>query len=101
MIKVIILIAAYAIAAAATAQTPPPQNSVLNAAGGRYVFGQISELRRDPYLLDTLTGRLWVQICAVPHKDNPSQCAVSALQPIAYSDSKGNLVGFTPSPSSK
>jgi hypothetical protein len=101
MIKIIILIAAYAIAATATAQTPSPQNSVLNAAGGRYVFGQISELRRDQYLLDTLTGRLWLQICAVPRKDDPNQCAVSALQPIAFSDSKGNVVGFTPTPSSK
>lgn len=31
----------------------------LGVDGGRFVFGQISEMRRDQYLLDTQTGQVW------------------------------------------
>lgn len=31
----------------------------LSAPGGRFVFGQTSEFRRDQFMLDTQTGRLW------------------------------------------
>jgi hypothetical protein len=37
----------------------PPQARVLQADGGRFVFGQISDFRRDQFMLDTKTGRLW------------------------------------------
>ena len=92
----IIFAVALSFAAAATAQTTSPPGVVLGVSGGRYVFGQVSEYRRDQYLLDTLTGRMWVQICAVPVVKDPKQCAFSALQPIAYSDEKGDLTGFVP-----
>jgi hypothetical protein len=36
------------------------EGSVLSAAGGRYVFGQLSLVRADQYLLDTKEGRLWI-----------------------------------------
>jgi len=36
-----------------------PQVGVLSCAGGRYVFGQISDSSKDQFMLDTLTGRLW------------------------------------------
>jgi hypothetical protein len=36
-----------------------PTHTILSSGNGRYVFGQISEYRRDQYLLDTQTGRLW------------------------------------------
>ncbi len=39
-----------------------PQESrqeILNTAGGRFVFGQISDSSKDKFMLDTLTGRLW------------------------------------------
>ncbi|MBW2064198.1 MAG: hypothetical protein JRJ03_04610 [Deltaproteobacteria bacterium] len=35
------------------------EGGVLSSAGGRYVFGQISDSSRDQFMLDTLTGRLW------------------------------------------
>jgi hypothetical protein len=40
---------------------PPqkPQPNVLCSAGGRFVFGQISDSAKDQFMLDTLTGRLW------------------------------------------
>lgn len=57
-----------------TADTKQFQQKVLTAVNGRYVFGQISNFRRDQYLLDTQTGRLWVM---VEDKDNNSK-----LQPV-------------------
>jgi hypothetical protein len=33
---------------------------VLQNSGGRFVFGQVSLMRSDQYLLDTQTGRMWV-----------------------------------------
>lgn len=32
---------------------------VLSSQGGRYVFGQISRMREDQFMLDTQTGQLW------------------------------------------
>ncbi|MBW1997561.1 MAG: hypothetical protein JRJ29_06295 [Deltaproteobacteria bacterium] len=42
-------------------QVPQQQavGGVLGCAGGRYVFGQISDSSKDQFMLDTLTGRLW------------------------------------------
>ena len=34
----------------------------LSAEGGRFVFGQISDMARHQYMLDTKTGRLWVVV---------------------------------------
>lgn len=41
------------------AQSDDIHPTVLSAAGGRYVFGQVNSLRADQYLLDTKTGRMW------------------------------------------
>ena len=48
----------YSLGADAVKVTPP-QQKLLSSENGRYVFGQISEFRRDQYMLDTKTGRLW------------------------------------------
>lgn len=45
-------------AATVHAESATPKNSVL-AGSGRYAFGQISDFRRDQYMLDTQTGKLW------------------------------------------
>jgi len=47
------------VALAQPVKVVPPQNKILESSGGRYVFGQISKYRRDQYMLDTKTGRLW------------------------------------------
>lgn len=65
------------------------RNKVLANANGRYVFGQVSEFRRDQYLLDTQTGRLWV---IVADKENNSK-----LQPIAFVQIWGDEA-FIPDP---
>jgi hypothetical protein len=36
-----------------------PRQEILNTAGGRFVFGQISDSSKDQFMLDTFTGRLW------------------------------------------
>jgi hypothetical protein len=40
-------------------QVTMDKGKVLSAAGGRFVFGQISDSGKDQFMLDTLTGRLW------------------------------------------
>ena len=34
----------------------------LGTEGGRYVLGQISEFRRDQFMLDTKSGRVWTVV---------------------------------------
>ncbi|NTV32731.1 MAG: hypothetical protein HGA50_05510 [Deltaproteobacteria bacterium] len=40
-------------------QVTMDKGKVLSAAGGRFVFGQISDSGKDQFMLDTQTGRLW------------------------------------------
>lgn len=96
---ILALLALHAVSAHAQVQTPPPgQGAALSATGGRYVFGQISESRRDQYLLDTQTGRLWVQACIASNKEDPKQCAQTGLVPVSFTDGKGDPAGFAPAP---
>jgi hypothetical protein len=44
---------------ASPTQVTMDKGKVLSAAGGRFVFGQISDSGKDQFMLDTLTGRLW------------------------------------------
>ena len=66
--KKIILTICLSVCASAFAQTPPSvqRPGALSSAGGRFVFGQISDFRRDQYLLDTQTGRLWKVVLRTP-----------------------------------
>ena len=48
--------------AAMDASAAEPKGST----GGRFQVIQISEFRRDQYLIDTQTGRLWSRSCAGP-----------------------------------
>ena len=40
-------------------EVKPPQQKILSSYNGRYVVGEISNSRKDQFLLDTKTGRLW------------------------------------------
>lgn len=55
-------VALIAVILPASAQEMQNSPGVLTAAGARYVFGQISGFRRDHFMLDTQTGRLWVVV---------------------------------------
>lgn len=59
---------------------------VLNSDSGRYVFGQISDTRKDQYLLDTKTGKLWNML--VDEKGNSYLYPV-LIKSVVY-DKKGN-----------
>jgi hypothetical protein len=79
----------------ATAQSDPvrvipPQNKTLSSDHGRYVLGQISEFRRDQYLLDTVTGRVWVIATRKP-ADGKGE-GFSVLTPIPFEDISGSLL---------
>jgi hypothetical protein len=54
-----ILLAVALMGAAGLAQETPAGNKVLATPGGRYVFGQVNDVRSDQFMLDTQTGRLW------------------------------------------
>ena len=55
----------------------------LSAAGGRYVFGQISDSSRDQFMLDSLTGRLW--------RVGETGAVGLFLQPVPYRTEKGEF----------
>jgi len=75
-----------------------PQQKMLSSSGGRFVFGQISDFRRDQYMLDTQTGRLWQIAMRKPTNPDGTESSgdeFAILQPIPYSDFDGKL-GVTP-----
>jgi len=59
MFSLMILCITSGFATAQPVEVEPTQQKVLKNESGRYVFGQISDFRKDQYLLDTKTGRLW------------------------------------------
>ena len=63
------------------------KGKVLSAAGGRFVFGQISDSGKDQFMLDTLTGRLW--------RVGESSDVGMHLKPIPYRTEDGK---YSPSP---
>lgn len=80
------------ISSTAFAQEPvkvkPPANKLLTTENGRYIFGQISEMRRDQYMLDTKTGKLW-NIVVATVGDGESKQEVMILQPVLYKHQDG------------
>jgi hypothetical protein len=93
----LILLAVSATAVAAEpVKVTPPQNRVLSGTDSnqRYVFGQISEFRRDQYMLDTRTGRLWQKVCAKnsdPNAKSDDCLAVLQIVPYVTLDDKYDL----------
>lgn len=93
--KAILALAILFACTAASAQTASsPPGSVLSASGGRFVFGQISEYRRDQYLLDTHTGRVW-QVACQKKDENTKQCELSVLSPMLFEHVSGKF-GYEP-----
>ena len=78
-------------------EVKPPQQKMLSSLGGRFVFGQVSEFRRDKYMLDTQTGRLWTIAVRTPPKNEdgtqPAGDGMEFLEPVPYSDGEGSLLG--------
>ena len=64
----------------------------LSTENSRFVFGQVSEFRRDKYMLDTTNGRLWVLQCI---KEEEGGCVSQTLVPVTYMDMADQGGGFT------
>ena len=84
------IVAALAFAVLTTAsalaqQQKEPSGRVLSSANGRYVFGQVSEYRRDQYMLDTQTGRLWKIVSAKSKGADGSETSYEVLEWVPYS----------------
>jgi hypothetical protein len=80
----------FAGAAFVAAAQPAAQGAhgALSSSNGRYVFGQISEFRKDQFMLDTQTGRLW-QIVQMGYKNaDGTEGSYTMLNSIPY-DQKG------------
>lgn len=84
------LVLAVGAAEAADAVKVVPQQRAMSTEGGRFVFAQISDMRRDQYMLDTKTGRLWQVVeRTVPRADGKGTTSYTVLQPVPYTDDNG------------
>lgn len=81
------------------AQTVDPAGTVMAAPGGRYVFGQISNGRRDQFMLDTQTGQLWQLVCMHSAQGEPA-CSRTTLQAVQYQETPDLAPQQTPTPPS-
>ena len=91
---VLIAIAATAAFANEPVKVSPPQQKVLSSPNGRYVFGQISDFRRDQYMLDTQTGRLWQIVLRKAKNPDGSDApgdGFQVLDVVPYTDIDGKL----------
>lgn len=93
-IHVVTLIMTATTCATAQDASSASHAKVLSAESGRYVFGQISEYRKDQFMLDTHNGRLWRTVL-LTSDDNPDGVLVLELVPyhrgnefIAFPDQK-------------
>ena len=50
---------------------------------GRYQLVQLSDMRRDQFMVDTQTGRLWEVVCVKPGQ-NVGECDERKLDPVLY-----------------
>lgn len=82
--KKIVLMAACLLSASVWGQSEPRPGSVLSSANGRYVFGQVSVARRDQFMLDTQTGRLWQIVQSSYKKEDGTEGKYEILQSIPY-----------------
>lgn len=84
MKRVLIAVAACAALGAWGQSTTKDAGKTLSSASGRYVFGQISDFRRDQYMLDTLTGRLWRIVQVSYKKEDGTDGTYDMLEAISY-----------------
>jgi len=76
-------------AAQEEARKSPPK--MLQADGGRYVFGQLSDFRADQFMLDTKTGRLWQIVLVKDEKGGPDLKVLQVVPYTSISDGKWSL----------
>jgi len=80
--------------AADAVKVTPPQQKVLASENGRFVFGQISEYRRDQYMLDTQTGRVWKIVLRKAKNSDGTDApgdGFEVLEVVPYVDLEGKM----------
>ena len=96
-VSLLLFVSCLSIVQAEPVEVKPPQQKILSSPGGRFVFGQISDFRRDQFMLDTQTGRLWAITVRTPPKNEdgtqPDDEGIKLLHPVPYADGQGNLLG--------
>lgn len=80
---------------------PVPSGTSLASGSGRFVYGQVSNFRRDQFMLDTQTGKLWQLQCLTPSDKDPSSCIQPGLIPVVYTDLDGKPIGLNPTGTGK
>ena len=96
MLNRVLCIAICAVATIGHVHAQTTTFSALSASGGRYVFGQISEYRRDQLMLDTQTGRLWQMACFQKDPTDLKTCIEFGLQPVPFLNARGEIHGSVP-----
>lgn len=84
--KKVLAIALMVISTMSHSQASQDPIGQLSASGGRYVLGQISSFRRDQFMLDTQTGRVWTLSCLEVDKTDPNNCKQRGLVQIPIID---------------
>lgn len=98
MKKAFSIFALCMISASAFAQSTN-RPAVLSSGNGRFVFGQISEMARHQYMLDTQTGRLWQIVQTGPNKPDGTldkDKAYTILDPVPYSELGTGKLSLSP-----
>lgn len=73
------------------------QQKNLSSQNGRFVFGQISGLARDQYMLDTQTGKLWQLTLSDSYDaEGKKNGTYTFLNPIGYQDWKSGTLKQEP-----
>ena len=73
---------------------PSDSRKGFSTQGVRYQLVQLSEYRRDQYLVDTETGRVWVIVCSMFKEDKCVgigklvELEVEGLHPLRYPSKK-------------
>lgn len=91
-IAIVLLISGFN---ASAAEAPKQKQQMLSSQNGRYVFGQISEYRRDQFLIDTQTGRVWKIVVKQLYNEDgtvSSEEGYPVLDPVPFNDAKGRAV---------
>lgn len=73
----------------------PPPSRLLSSSNGRFVFGQISDMRRDQFLLDTQTGRMWTLVTSKEGTPG-AEVEMRLLEPILFIEVGSSKYSLTP-----
>jgi hypothetical protein len=94
-VGLLVALSSYVLAAEPM-KTVASAQKVLSSENGRFVLGQLSDVRADRFLLDTQTGRVWQLVNYTPmDKDGkPVGSPRQVLQSTMFIDSNDKMSAF-------